>query len=250
MSKPWGGVGAWAAEAEEREAVASAVASESQNFPSLKEAVNTKPKKKKITLSEFNSISTADGGGVTTDYTRLTPEEMLWLPTGPKERSADEMPYSRGFSSYGGRSGPLQEHMRDRNDNDGSWGGGRRSYGGFSSGFRNLGVEPDRWTRGPPRDNEREHPRLMLNPPKGNAPVNEPVKTNRASPFGAARPREEVLAEKGVDWKKVDSEIEAKKTSRPSSSHSMRPSSAQSSRSEDTGLQEGEILVKPVFPPR
>ncbi|KAK4264961.1 hypothetical protein QN277_026073 [Acacia crassicarpa] len=324
MSKPWGGAGAWAAEAEraeaeEREAAASAAASESQNFPSLKEAVNTKPKKKKMTLSEFNSISTAGGGGVTTDYTRLTPEEMLRLPTGPKERSADEMPYSRGFSSYGGRSGPPQGRMRDRNDNDGSWGGGRRSYGGFDeerrgppsrvsdydqpsradevdnwasvkkslpsldsgrqnrygslggggsradekdnwsvgkkpfparspgfgSGFRDSDVEPDRWTRGPPRDNERERPRLMLDPPKGNASVNEPVKTNRASPFGAARPREEVLAEKGVDWKKVDSEIEAKKTSRPSSSHSMRPSSAQSSRSEDTGLQEAEIVVKP-----
>ncbi|XP_028752346.1 eukaryotic translation initiation factor 4B2 [Neltuma alba] len=322
MSKPWGGAGAWAAEAEraeaeEREAAAASAASGSQNFPSLKEAVNTKPKKKKMTLGEFNSISTVGGGGMATEYKGLTPDEMLRLPTGPKERSADEMPYGRGFSSFG-RSGPPQGRMRDRDDNDGSWGGGRRSYGGFDeerrgppsrvsdydqpsradgddnwasgkkslpsfdsgrqnrygslgggsradekdnwsvgkkpfsarpsafgSGFRDSGVEPDRWTRGPSRDNDRERPRLVLDPPKGNAPGNEPVKTNKANPFGAARPREEVLAEKGVDWKKVDSEIEAKKTSRPSSSHSIRPSSAQSSRSEDTGLQETETMIKP-----
>lgn len=321
MSKPWGGVGAWAedserAEAEEREAAATATASGSQNFPSLKEAVTTKPKKKKMSLLEFNSISTAGGRGLATEHKGLTPDEMLRLPTGPKERPPDEMQFSRGFSSYG-RSGPPQGRMRDRDDNDGSWGGGRRSYGGFDeerrgpssrvsdfdqpsradevdnwasvkkslpsfdsgrqnrygslgggsradekdnwfvgkkplparsspfgSGFRDSGVEPDRWARGTLRDSERERPRLTLDPPKGDALVNEPVKTNKPSPFGAARPREEVLAEKGVDWKKVDSEIEAKKTSRPSSSHSIRPSSAQSSRSDDTGLQETETVVK------
>ncbi|XP_054806458.1 eukaryotic translation initiation factor 4B2 [Prosopis cineraria] len=322
MSKPWGRAGDWAAEAEraeaeEREAAAAAAATGSQNFPSLKEAVNAKPKKKKMSLSEFNSFSSAAGGGIATEYKGLTPDEMLRLPTGPKDRSTDEMPYNRGFSSFG-RSGPPQGRMRDRDDNDGSWGGGRRSYGGFDeerrgptsrvsdydqpsradevdnwasvkkslpsfdsgrqnrygslgggsradekdnwsvgktplrarsstfgTGFRDSGMEPDHWTRGPSRDSERERRRLILDPPKGNAPVNEPVKTNKTNPFGAAKPREEVLAEKGVDWKKVDFEIEAKKTSRPSSSHSIRPSSSQSSRSEDTGLQETENMVKP-----
>ncbi|KAF7839889.1 eukaryotic translation initiation factor 4B2-like [Senna tora] len=106
-------------------------------------------------------------------------------------------------------------------------------------------MEPDRWTRGTLRESsERERPRLTLDPPKGEAAVNEPIKSNKPNPFGAARPREEVLAEKGVDWKKADSEIEAKKTSRPSSSHSIRPSSAQSNRSEDTGLPETETIVK------
>lgn len=349
MSKPWGGAGAWAeeaerAEAEERAAAAAATTTtiassgSNNNFPSLKEAVSAKPKKKKMSLLEFNNIST--GGGfdrLTLENKGLTPDEMLRLPTGPKERSGDEMPFSRGFASYGGRSGgPSQGRMRDRDDTDGSWGGGgRRSYGGFDeerrgpssrvsdydqpsradevdnwaavkkpihqsiessrpqnrygslggggmradetddwsvgkkpippyrssstfgSGFRDSGVEPDRWTRGAPvpqRDSERERPRLRLDPPKGDAPVtvnNEPpVKTNKPNPFGAARPREEVLAEKGVDWKKADSEFEAKKTSsttnsRPSSSHSGRPSSAQSNRSEDNrGLQETEPIVK------
>ncbi|OWM76128.1 hypothetical protein CDL15_Pgr009774 [Punica granatum] len=314
MSKAWGNIGAWAAEAEraeeeEREAAAAAAASvSSQNFPSLKEASSAKPKKKKMTLNEFH---TAGSQGFTRD-------EMLRLPTGPKERPAEEMQYGRlggGFSNYG-RSGSLQNR---REDGDSSWGGGRRPYGGgfdedrrggppsrvsdldqpsradevdnwamgkkslpsvdssgqnrynslgsgasradeidnwamgkrrqqppppsrsntFSSGFPSSGPEPDRWARGLPQD---ERPRLVLDPPRRDPVVNEPVKTNRPSPFGAARPREEILAEKGLDWKKLESELEAKKTSRPTSSHSSRPSSAQSSRSESQGTNN---VVKP-----
>ena len=45
-------------------------------------------------------------------------------------------------------------------------------------------------------------------------------------------PREQVLAEKGLDWKKLDSEIEAKKGSSQTSAQSSRPSSSQSNRSE------------------
>lgn len=323
MSKPWGNIGAWAAdseraEAEEREAAAEAAAAGSDNFPSLKEAVTTKPKKnKKMSLSEF-----ARGGyvGGTADYPRLTPDEMLRLPTGPKERSADEMQFNRlggGFSSFD-RSGRSRD--RDGGSGDASWGAGRKSYGGFdeerrapnsrvsefdqpsradevdnwasvkkslpsfdsgrqnrysggggggggfggeskadgvdnwaagkkpiparSSDYRHSGmnpdswsrgsrVEPDRWSRGAPVETEQQRPRLVLDPRKGDGSVNEsPVKTNKPNPFGAARPREEVLAEKGYDWKKLDSEIEAKKTSRPTSSHSSRPSSAQSNRSD------------------
>ncbi|KAL2343107.1 hypothetical protein Fmac_004392 [Flemingia macrophylla] len=336
MSKPWGNIGAWAAdseraEAEELEAQAAAAAAETQNFPSLKEAVNSKPKKKKattITLSEFNRGGFASEG--------LTRDEMLALPTGPKERSPEEMQFNRlggGFSSYDRSAGRPRD--RDGANHDASWGGGRRSYGGgfdeerrgpnprvseldqpsradevdnwasvkktlpsfdsgrqsrysggggggfggggggfggggggggfgaasradgvdnwlvgkkpvaarssnFGTGFRDSGVEPDRWTRGgPPREIERvERPRLVLDPPRGDGSVTDaPVKTNKGNPFGAARPREEVLAEKGLDWKKIDSEIEAKKTSRPTSSHSSRPSSAQSNRSEGPGLQ-------------
>ncbi|KAK8529365.1 hypothetical protein V6N12_060147 [Hibiscus sabdariffa] len=342
MSKPWGGVGAWAAEAEREEAeerraaeaeAAAGPTAESQSFPSLKEAVSTKPKKKKMTLSEFTrgSYSSSGGGGVgvgsrVTDYNKLTPEEMMLLPTRPKERTAEEMEYGRlggGFSSYG-RSGPSAGRgMRERDGSDGSWGSGRKQYGGFDeerrgppsrvsdfhqpsradevdnwaitkkttpsfdsgrqnrygglgagggggnskadevdnwtagkrsiparpstfgSGFRDSGPEPDRWTRGGGGGFREERPRLVLDPPRGE--LNEPVvKTNKPNPFGAARPREEVLAEKGMDWKKLDSEIESKKvTSRPTSSHSSRPSSAQSSRSEGPRLQGTENAVKP-----
>ncbi|KAK7359029.1 hypothetical protein VNO77_00973 [Canavalia gladiata] len=339
MSKPWGNIGAWAAdseraEAEEREAQAAAAAAESQNFPSLKEAVNSKPKKKKgttFTLSEFNR-----GSHTSSENPGLTPDEMLRLPTGPKDRSGEEMQFGRlggGFSSYD-RSGP-RSRDRDGGNNDGSWGGGRRPYGGFDeerrgptsrvsefdqpsradevdnwasvkkplpsfdsgrqnryvgggggggfgvagagggggggfgvssradgvdnwavgkkplpvrsstfgSGYRDSSVEPDRWTRGAPREME-QRPKLVLDPPRGDGSVNEaaPAKTNKPNPFGAARPREEVLAEKGLDWKKMDSEIEAKKTSQPPSAHSSRPSSAQSSRSEGQG---SDAVLKP-----
>ncbi|XVF43884.1 hypothetical protein PTKIN_Ptkin02bG0076600 [Pterospermum kingtungense] len=340
MSKPWGGIGAWAAEAEreeaeEREAAAAAAAAtppaESQSFPSLREAVSAKPKKKKMTLSEFTmgNFSSPGGGGVgggarVTEYSRLTPAEMMQLPTRPKERSAEEMQYGRlggGFSSYGRSGPPAGRVMRERDDSDGSWGSGKRQYGGFDeerrgppprvsdydqpsradevdnwatakkatslfdsgrqnrygglgsgggggfsradevdnwtagkrpipdrsstfgSGFRDSGPEPDRWTRGGGGFRE-ERPRLILDPPRE---VNEPVvKTNKPNPFGAARPREEVLAEKGLDWRKLESEIESKKvTSRPTSSHSSRPSSAQSSRSEGPQQQGIENVVKP-----
>ncbi|CAL5421254.1 unnamed protein product [Camellia sinensis] len=341
MSKPWGsfsGAGAWAAEAEraeaeEKEQAAAAAAAaaagdgDSQSFPSLKEAAATKQKKKKMSLQEFNMQSSVSVGSRGRRDSGLTPDEMFRLPTGPKERSEDEMQYGRlggGFSNYG------RSPMRDRDGGgDTSWGGGggRRSYGGFEddrraqppsrvsdfdqpsradevdnwamgkkplasfdsgrpsrysslgggggglgmsradevdnwgagkktiptrssnfgSGFRDSGPEPDRWTRGGGFRDERERPRLVLDPQRaeGAPPVVEPVKTNKPNPFGDARPREEVLAEKGLDWKKLDSEIEAKKSSRPTSSHSSRPSSAQSSRSEGPALQGMEGVLKP-----
>ncbi|MED6168262.1 hypothetical protein PIB30_010323 [Stylosanthes scabra] len=360
MSKPWGNIGNWAAEAERAEAeekeAAAAAAASSQSFPSLKEAVNTKPKKKKMTLSEFSGYASGGGGGVALESKGLTPDEMLRLPTGPKERSAEEMQFNRlggGFSSYGRSGGSSMGRSRDREGNgDGSWGGGRRSYGGldderrgpsprvsdidqpsradevdnwasvkkqpssfdsgrqnrygslgsggggggiggggggggfggssradevdnwafgkkpiparsstFGSGFRDSGGEQDRWTRGPPRGEQpdrwsrgpvrEERPKLVLEPPRGDGSANEApvVKTNKPNPFGAARPREEVLAEKGVDWKKLETELEAKKSpSGPSSAHSSRPSSAQSNRSESQGLQQqgpAEPVAKP-----
>ncbi|KAH1228646.1 Eukaryotic translation initiation factor 4B1 [Glycine max] len=73
------------------------MAVEPQSFPSLKEAVNSKPKKKKgttIMLSEFNH------GGF--DQGHMRPE-MHTLPTGPKELSTEEMQFNRlggDFSSY------------------------------------------------------------------------------------------------------------------------------------------------------
>ncbi|WCJ38570.1 eukaryotic translation initiation factor 4B1 [Euphorbia peplus] len=348
MSKPWGGIGDWAAdvereEREEAEAAASA-AGASQNFPSLREAVSAKPKKKKMTLNEFYSSSGGVSGGRATESKGLTPDEMLRLPTGPKERSADEMQYGRlggGFSNYGRGGG--QGSGRRGDDSDGSWGGGgqggggRRQYGGFDeerrgpsrasefdqpsradevdnwamtkkplpsfdsgrssnrygslgsgggsggsgglgggsradevdnwasskkpvvatptrsstfgSGFRDSsGPEPDRWSRGGGvggmREPGRERTRLVFDPPKADVVGSEEsIKTDKPNPFGAARPREQVLAEKGLDWKKLESDMEAKKTgsqsSRPTSAHSSRPSSAHSARSEGPGLQQG-----------
>jgi hypothetical protein len=65
----------------------------------------------------------------------------------------------------------------------------------------------------------------VLDPPKRDAlatptPPAE-VGRSRPSPFGAARPREDVLADKGLDWK-METEIDQKRTSRPTSSQSSR----------------------------
>ncbi|KAJ4961098.1 hypothetical protein NE237_021008 [Protea cynaroides] len=355
MSNVWKGVGAWAAEAEraeaeERELAATGANSQvtaggdSQSFPSLKEAVSSKPKKKekKMTLSEFTTGTYVGPGGARRDSSMdskgLTPDEMLRLPTGPKERTAEELEYGRlggGFRTYGNRSGPQPGRMRERgDDSDGSWGGGggggRRSYGGFDderrqapprdqdydqpsradevdnwattkkslpvspmdsgrhdrysslgsgsgsgsggfsradeveswavgkrapppsrstgfgSGFRDSAPDMDRWSRAPPRDGDRERPRLVLDRPKGDGVANEPFKATRPSPFGAARPREDILAEKGLDWRKLDSEVEFRKTtSRPTSSQSSRPSSAQSNRAESSAPQVMEAAPKP-----
>ncbi|CDY13630.1 BnaA06g32930D [Brassica napus] len=292
MSKPWGGIGigAWADEAEkadeEQAAEASATAADVQSFPSLKEAASNakSKKKKKMTLSEFGAYAAPAGR----NSVGLTQQEILQLPTGPRQRSEDEMQPGRlggGFSSYGGRSGGMG---RDRNDSEGSWGSPRVSefpqssradevddwgkgkksipfdqgrqggrYGGLGGG--GGADETDNWAAGkrqaPVRSStfgsvavggvQEERRRLVLEPRKvdsGGASETPPAgaKTSKPSPFGAARPREEVLAEKGLDWKKIDSEIEAKKggsqTSRPTSAHSSRPSSAQSNRSESLGM--------------
>ncbi|KAI3885021.1 hypothetical protein MKW98_002413 [Papaver atlanticum] len=369
MSKPWGGgIGAWAeeaerADAEEREQRLAAAAAggtkvvDTASFPSLKDAVSTKPKKKKpqtMSLSQFASGNYEAPGG-RRDYgyesKGLTTDELLRLPTGPKERSAEEMDYrgglGGGFKSYGGRGGGGGDYpRRGGGDSDGSWGGegggggNRRSYGGgydderrgppprvseydqpsradevdnwargkkpmmpsfdsrddrssrndrndrysslgggsradevdnwamgkkplptsttrtssFGSGFgKDLsGPEPDRWTRGvalpPPRDGGGgERTKMVFNPPsvvEGGA-LNEPAKSARPSPFGVARPREEILAGKGLDWKKLDAEIDAKKTtSRPTSAHSSRPTSS-SSRPQSPAVEVVEGAPKP-----
>ncbi|VFQ87686.1 unnamed protein product [Cuscuta campestris] len=345
MSKsPWGNINSWAAESEaaEREEAAAAAAAaaaggDSQNFPSLREAATAKPKKKapaKMSWQEFSTTLVQEPYRASGAGSRLTPDEMMYLPTGPRERSAEEMQSGRlggGFSNYGSRfAGQQSGRGRDRDgDGEGSWANNRRPYGGFDddrrgpppsrasdfdqpsradevdnwasakkpfpsydsnptpasaahsryamlgagggasradgddnwaaskrhiappppptrsstfgSEFRDSRSETDRWTRGASQ-------RLVLDSPKSEQGTEVPVKANRPNPFGAARPREEVLAEKGLDWKKLDIEIEAKKsTSRPTSSQSSRPQSSESARSDGRvlpGVVEGEVKPK------
>ncbi|RLM73778.1 eukaryotic translation initiation factor 4B [Panicum miliaceum] len=341
MAKPWGGVGAWAldaerAEEEERERAAAVPAPEpaggAASFPSLREAAvagGGKSKKKNkgttLSLSEFTTFgaAAAQRRAAPVEPRGLTPQEMMMLPTGPRERSAEELDRSRGFRSYGGggfggpgegerrgfddegRRGPgrssdldmpsradevddwgaskkftpaptdsgrrdrfggpsplgraddIDDWSRDKKPlpsrypslGSGGGGGGFRSSSGFrdSPGFRDSSAssDSDRWVRGAtpmPHNGEGagERPRIVLNPLKRDpAATSTPpaeVARNRPSPFGAARPREDVLAEKGVDWRKFESEIE-QKTSRPTSSHSSRPNSAHSSRPGSPGSQ-------------
>ncbi|KAG0455395.1 hypothetical protein HPP92_024687 [Vanilla planifolia] len=330
MSKPWSGAGAWAleaerAEAEERERAASEFSGAptllnedaAQSFPSLKEASKKQKKKKAVslTLSELNTGTYVGPGGARRqsafEAKGLTSEEMFNLPTGPRERTAEEMEHSRlggGFRSYGYSHGapprrrpefgmdeesrrgpssfkssdidlpsradevdnwalgkkftPAMDHGRQERERYGSLGSGGSSkadevsdwslgkksiapppapsrHSGFGSEFREhsmTGADSVRWARGGggsfSRNGERERPKLILDPPKRDSGAQVEIVRSRPSPFGAARPREEVLAEKGLDWRKMEAEIDVKKTARPSSSHSSRPSSAQSSRPE------------------
>lgn len=316
--KPWGSstIGSWAAEAERAEAEereSATAAAPVAAFPSLKEAVSAKPKKKKMTLSEFNDLTSGPSASI--GSTRLTPDELLQLPTGPKQRSPDEFAggsrLGGGFSNYGDdRRGPRRSGFDDdrrgprrgsdfdapppppsRADEVDNWAAGKRAvpppdtgrgssrYGSLGGGSRaddvdnwNFGKKPTAappparsstfgsnfrdsgsdWRRGDSREREETgRPRLVLDPPsRGGANEGEGpavMKTEKPNPFGAARPREEVLAEKGLDWKKLDLEIEVKKaSSRPTSSQGSRPTSSQSNRSESLGLGSGsEPTVKP-----
>ena len=337
MSKPWGGIGAWAAEAEraeaeEQEQAAAAIetaaantAAESERLPSQKGANKMKPKKMSLFEFRMGDYMQQDPS---MESKGLMQDEMIQLPTGPKQRSIEEMQHSQlggGFQSYR-LSGAPQGQMRDRDgDINHSWGGNRVLYGGFdgdcrvqspraldfnqpsradqvdkwattkkyfpspsidsgrhawynrlgggtsgrgsradevdnwaigkkplparsstfSLGFRDSFLEPDHWTRKDFCEDSHEQPRLILNPPSREVISNDLIGCNRPNPFGHARPREEILAEKGVDWKKLDSEIEYKKTSWLMSSYLTRPSSTQSSQSEDPIAHGSDGAVKP-----
>ncbi|CDY21078.1 BnaA08g24470D [Brassica napus] len=321
MSKPWGGIGAsWADEAERADEEQAATAGNEQSFPSLKEAATStkSKKKKKMTLSEFTKGAGSGSVG-------MTREQMIQLPTGPRQRSEDEMQrggIGGGFSSYGGgRSGGMS---RGGDDSNGSWvvvvfpqvsradevddwgkgkksvaafdqgrqgrygglGGGGGSYGGGGGGSYGSGgglskadeidnwgagkshssltksstfgsgPEPDRWARGVSSGVvQEERRRLVLEPRKvvvddsGVSETQTDAKTSKPSPFGAARPREQVLAEKGLDWKKLDSDIEAKKGSSQTSAQSSRPSSSQSNRSESLASNNNVEKPRPKVNP-
>uniref|UniRef100_A0A0E0CMT5 Uncharacterized protein n=1 Tax=Oryza meridionalis TaxID=40149 RepID=A0A0E0CMT5_9ORYZ len=336
MSKAWGGLGgagAWALDAEraeEEERESAAAPAPAAGFPSLREAAAGaaagKSKKKKgttLSLSEFTTYGAAAGrrpAAAAAEPKGLTPHEMMMLPTGPRERSAEELDRSRlggGFRSYGSgerrggfdddgrRGGPGREadlDMPSRADESGNWSLNKKSFtpspadsgarsrygslgggapaassfgradddsdwsrgkkpmpmpsrypslgsGGGGGGFRDspTSTDSDRWSRAaplPPHNGERERPRLVLDPPKRDAsatptPPAEAARS-RPSPFGAARPREDILAEKGLDWRKMETEIDHK-TSRPTSSQSSRPGSAHSSRPGSPGSQTSAV---------
>ncbi|XP_076883095.1 eukaryotic translation initiation factor 4B2-like [Bidens hawaiensis] len=326
MSSPWGKIGDWAAEAERAEAeeaaaAATAAAAAAESYTSLKEAVTAKKgkKKTKMTLQEFTMAGTGTGGD-----RGLTLVEMMQLPTGPKQRTAEEMQFGRiggGFSSYGGgrsgggdrsdrrsyggfdddRRGPVSRNsdydQPSRADEVDNWArtkkttsfdsgyagsrpnrynslGGSPSAGGsfsradeidnwtvnkkpiapaparsnFGSSFRDssgpVGPENDRWSRGVNVNQERqERRRLVLDPPNRESVPIRANNDNKPNPFGNARPREEILAEKGLDWRKVDLEVEAKViNSRPTSSHSnSRPESAHSGSSVEVSAPRAKV---------
>ncbi|XP_022989048.1 eukaryotic translation initiation factor 4B3-like [Cucurbita maxima] len=164
MASPWGKPGAWALDSEEHEAELLKEEQEQEqqqkkaelslDFPSLNDALATKQKKKGQTLSlaEF----TAHGGsGSKYSSQGRTHEDVLVLPTGPRERTAEELDRNKlggGFRNYGS-NGSYERSNRYSNGDDSSsskWGSSRvsdenrRNDGGFNRGDSSKEFVPSR----------------------------------------------------------------------------------------------------------
>ncbi|XP_024962212.1 eukaryotic translation initiation factor 4B3 [Cynara cardunculus var. scolymus] len=139
VTSAWAKPGAWALDSEEHEeelkqeqtpapSNGRATAAAMSDFPDLMTAAATKTKKKKgqtLSLSEFVTGSTNKPTGQTYQAAKgLTAEDMMMLPTGPRQRTAEELDRTRlggGFRSYGDRN---NESSNSR------WGSGRTNGGG------------------------------------------------------------------------------------------------------------------------
>ncbi|XP_042412451.1 eukaryotic translation initiation factor 4B3-like [Zingiber officinale] len=157
----WLKPGGWALDAEEHDAALAVgndlnvssleLEPQQQDFPSLATAAASKTSKKKkkpqpVSLAEFTSGKPVSygAGRRALSSAALTPDELLALPTGPRERSAEELERSssRGFGySYGSR-----DRTNGEETNPDRWGASRVSdeprRGGFG-GF-NRDLEPSR----------------------------------------------------------------------------------------------------------
>ncbi|XP_038887904.1 eukaryotic translation initiation factor 4B3-like isoform X1 [Benincasa hispida] len=137
MVSPWGKPGAWALDSEEHEAQLlkeqelQKQAELSLDFPSLNDALATKQKKKGQTLSlaEFNTYGST---GSRSSSQSLRHEDLMVLPTGPRQRTAEELDRNRlggGFRNYGS-NGSYERNNRYSNGDDSSnskWGSSRVS---------------------------------------------------------------------------------------------------------------------------
>ncbi|XP_020967391.1 eukaryotic translation initiation factor 4B1-like [Arachis ipaensis] len=138
-------------------------------------------------------------------------QDPIVLPTCPRQRTAEELDRDRnrlggGFRNYG--NDRANRSSSDGDDTSNSVptankkkvefnGGSERSEGG--GGRPRLVLQP----RTAPVNNESQE-----GAGNGNGNV---VKPKGPSPFGEVRPREEVLVEKGQDWKKIDEQLESMK---------------------------------------
>ncbi|OIT28017.1 PREDICTED: eukaryotic translation initiation factor 4B3 [Nicotiana attenuata] len=192
----WGKPGAWALDSEEHESElqkeesvngdnhSNGAAAGLSDFPSLAAAATTKTKKKKpqtLSLQEFSTYSSVkkSQSAAAAAVKGLTPEEVMMLPTGPRERSAEELDSSRlggGFRSYGydrqGGRGSSDESRRpggfrrdsdreiapSRADETDDWGAAKKTSignsfdrrergerGGFFSDSHSKADESDNW---------------------------------------------------------------------------------------------------------
>ncbi|CAL9052794.1 unnamed protein product [Musa banksii] len=164
----------WALDAEQHEAAMAVAKDDSsstsdasdqqqRDFPSLAAATKGSKKKKKkaqsMSLAEFTtgkpvSHNSSARLAFSSSSAGLTPDELLLLPTGPRERSAEELERSsfRGFGqSYGGARGRAAASGEDPNPS--RWGPSRPSDEPRRGGFGGSGGGSDR-DLGPSRADE------------------------------------------------------------------------------------------------
>ncbi|CAN8276691.1 unnamed protein product [Cochlearia groenlandica] len=182
VSSVWSKPGAWALESEQHEeaelkqqSLASskqttvAGGGDSADFPSLAAAATTKTKKKKgqtISLAEFAAYGTAKAAP-TPQTERLTQAELVSLPTGPRERSAEELDRSKlggGFRSYGSGN-----RYGDDSSNNSRWGSSSRvSEDGERRGGLGFNRESGGRDSGPSRADENDNWAAAKKPLGGN----------------------------------------------------------------------------------
>ncbi|KAJ6853001.1 eukaryotic translation initiation factor 4B3-like [Iris pallida] len=152
----WAKPGAWALDSEEHEAQhkekgysdsATAPAAAISDFPSLSAAKTTTKKKKKQTfsLAEFSS-----GAAERKFQPSSRSEEPIVLPTGPRERSAEELERPRGFgySSYGREPRGASDEGRRREPREPRDSGPSRADEADDWGSTKRSVVPERRERG------------------------------------------------------------------------------------------------------
>lgn len=182
------------------------------------------------------------GGGGSRFSDRDSSEDSHWGSSKkfvPAPPSSDRRTSKYDFSSS--KNGSFQDGVSKADDVD-NWGTSKKSApnGGYDSSLHRDkdfgiprekdGADGDRWTRkDAPRAPER--PRLVLRPrsrpvdlsppppmkeetedqpPSGDAPLETFSKPRKVNPFGEAKPREVILEEKGLNWKKLDAGLEQK----------------------------------------
>ncbi|GAB4838486.1 hypothetical protein Ancab_028030 [Ancistrocladus abbreviatus] len=158
VSSVWAKPGAWAQDSEEHEDELKQEIHDSQpnltpeppssDFPSLATAAATKTGKKKkgqtLSLADFATYAAAPPSQ---QSRRLTHDELLVLPTGPRQRTAEELDRTRlggGFRNYGGGYGSDSGNSRARASE-------RGGYNENSNRERDLSLsradEVDDWSK-------------------------------------------------------------------------------------------------------
>ncbi|KAG8058861.1 hypothetical protein GUJ93_ZPchr0002g26222 [Zizania palustris] len=161
VASAWAKPGSWALAAEEQDDLPLPPPPvPAADFPSLATAAATKvPKKKKalpVSLGEFNSTKF-----VAPAYRGLSTDEFISLPTGPRERTDEELASARGFGArWGGGGGGsrgddeprrggsgTQDFGSSRADEADDWGAGKKPLerrdrmGGFGGESRADDVD-------------------------------------------------------------------------------------------------------------